>query len=145
MSEAATAVPGERAGNAFRELRVSGRLMMLEPGLHCIIHTPGPNIDPATAMPGVRVSLPPGPMGRPDAVAIKTFRDDGFLYGYGDAALVRVIGGPAQILVTIYQLPEAQGPGPNIQLQTLVDGRQTAGVRPAGPAPAASGTQIAVD
>ena len=96
MSEAATAAQSERAANAIRELRVSGRLMTFEPGLFCIVHKPGANVDPATAMPGVRISLPPGPVGRPDAVSIKTFRDDGFLYGYGDAALVRVIGAPAE-------------------------------------------------
>jgi hypothetical protein len=122
MSEAATAAPSERAGNIARELRVSGRLMTLEPGLFCIVHTPAANIDSATAMPGVRISLPPGPTGRPDAVSIATFRDDGFLYGFGDAALVRVTGGPAQVLVTIYQLPEVQGAGPNLQVLKLVEG-----------------------
>ena len=143
MSEAASAAPAERAANAIRELRVSGRLMTFEPGLFCILHKPGPNVDPATAMPGVRISLPPGPVGRPDAVSIKTFRDDGFLYGYGDAALVRVIGGPAQVLVTIYQLPDTQGPGPNIEVQMLVDGRQS--LQRQVPAPAGAATQVAVD
>jgi hypothetical protein len=144
MSEAATAAPSERAGNAIRELRVSGRLMTFEPGLFCILHKPAGNLDPATAMPGVRVSLPPGPMGRPDAVSIKTFRDDGFLYAWGDAALVRVIGAPAQVLVTIYQLPDAQGPGPNIEVQMLVDGRHAAAHRPAA-APGGAAQQVAVD
>ena len=140
MSEAATAVPSERAGNNARELRVSGRLMTLEPGLFCIVNTPAANLDVATAMPGVRISLPPGPTGRPDAVSIATFRDDGFLFGFGDAALVRVIGGPAQVLVTIYQLPEAQGAGPNLQVLKLVEGSPVA-ARP-GPAqvPAAGAT-----
>ena len=132
MSEAATAASSERPGNIARELRVSGRLMTLEPGLFCIVHTPAANIDAATAMPGVRISLPPGPTGRPDAVSIATFRDDGFLYGFGDAALVRVIGGPGQVLVTIYQLPEAQGAGPNLQVLKLVEGSPVA-ARP-GPA-----------
>jgi len=132
MSEVATAVPSERAGNIARELRVSGRLMTLEPGLFCIVHTPAANVDGATAMPGVRISHPPGPAGRPDAISIATFRDDGFLYGFGDAALVRVIGGPAQVLVTIYQLPEAQGAGPNLQVLKLVEGAPAA----ARPAPA---------
>jgi hypothetical protein len=143
MSEAATAAPSERSANAIRELRVSGRLMTFEPGLFCIVHKPGASVDAATAMPGVRISLPPGPVGRPDAVSIKTFRDDGFLYGYGDAALVRVIGGPAQVLVTIYQLPDAQGTGPNIEVQMLVDGRQAQRQMPAA-APAAT-SQVAVD
>jgi hypothetical protein len=146
MSEAAIAAPGERPGNIARELRVSGRLMTLEPGLFCIVHTPAANVDAATALPGVRISLPPGPTGRPDAVSIATFRDDGFLYGFGDAALVRVIGGPAQVLVTIYQLPEAQGAGPNLQVLKLVEG-SPAVARPA-PAPglaAAPSAAIPVD
>jgi hypothetical protein len=112
---------------------------MLEPGLFCIVYTPAANIDAATAMPGVRISLPPGPTGRPDAISIATFRDDGFLYGFGDAALVRVIGGSAQVLVTIYQLPEAQGAGPNLQVLKLVEGSPTA----ARPAPAQMQTTAA--
>ncbi len=143
MSEAATAAPSERAGNAVRELRVSGRLMTFDPGLFCIVHTPAASVDGSTAMPGVRISLPPGPAGRPDAVSIATFRDDGFLYGYGDAALVRVIGGPAQVLVTIYQLPEAQGAGPNLQVLKLVEAGPAA-ARPAQTQGAAT-TQVAVD
>jgi len=96
--------------------------MTLEPGLFCIVQTPSANVDAASGLPGVRISLPPGPSGRPEAVAIATFRDDGFLHSVGDAALVRVTGGPAQVLVTVYQLPEAQGGGPNLQVLRLADG-----------------------
>ena len=39
--------------------------------------------------------------GRPEAVSISTFRDDGWLDN--TAALVRVTDGQAQVLVTIYQ------------------------------------------
>ena len=142
MSEAATAAPSERAGNIARELRVSGRLMTLDPGLFCIVHTPAGNVDGATAMPGVRISLPPGPAGRPEAVSIATFRDDGFLYGFGDAALVRVVGAPAQVLVTIYQLPEVQGAGPNLQVLKLVEGAPAAARSAPAPAAAAAATPV---
>ena len=40
-------------------------------------------------------------MSRPEAVSISGFRADGWLSGVGDAALVRVLGGPAQVLVTV--------------------------------------------
>jgi hypothetical protein len=148
MSEAApAAAQSERPSNLVRELRVSGRLMTLEPGLFCIVQMPFANVDLAAGLPGVRVSLPPGPTGRPEAVSIATFRPDGWLHGVGDAALVRVIGGPAQVLVTIYQSPEAQGPGPNLQVLRLTEGMAVAtAARAAGVAaqPAAAGVQMDV-
>jgi hypothetical protein len=150
MSEAATAASSERISSIVRELRVSGRLMTLEPGLFCIVHTPSPNVDAAAGLPGVRVSLPPGPSGRPEAVAIASFRNDGWLHGVGDAALVRVTGGPAQVLVTVYQSPEAQGGGPNLQVTRLTDGAAAMpgqpGLRQAGPqGQAAAAAPIQVD
>jgi Clostridial hydrophobic W len=88
--------------NRIAELRVSGNLMTLDAGLFCVFQAPGsPSPDPSTGLPGVRVSLAPGALGRPDAVSISTFRPDGWLDGTG--ALVRVKDGTAQILVTIYQ------------------------------------------
>ena len=90
------------AANHIAELRVSGNLMTLDAGLFCVFQAPGsPPPDPATGLPGVRVSLAPGMVSRPEAVSISTFRADGWLDGTG--ALVRVKEGPAQILVTIYQ------------------------------------------
>ena len=103
------------------ELKVSGHLMNLEAGMFCIVQTPSKTADIAAGLPGVRISLPPGPMGRPDAVTIKTFRDDGWLYGTGDAAMVRVVGGPAQVLVTVYQAPNTQDGAPNLQVLRLLD------------------------
>jgi hypothetical protein len=84
------------------ELQVSGHLMALESGLFCVFQTPGsaPS-DPATGLPGVRITPAPGIAGRPEAVSVSTFREDGWLNG--TAALVRVTDGSAQILVTIYQ------------------------------------------
>jgi len=122
MSEAAPAAQSERLSNLVRELRVSGRLMTFEPGLFCIVQLPFPNADLAAGLPGVRVSLPPGPSGRPEAVSIATFRPDGWLHGVGDAALVRVVGAPAQVLVTVYQSTETQGAGPNLQVIRLSEG-----------------------
>ncbi len=114
MSEAGA--PGARS---VSELRVSGHLMTLDAGLFCVVQSSG--AEEASGLPGVRISLPPGPVGRPDAVAISTFREDGWLSGRADAALVRVASGPAQILVTIYQQPGAQHEAPRLQLVRLGD------------------------
>jgi hypothetical protein len=100
--------PGKPAGQPADpsrrvvELQVSGHLMALESGLFCVFQTPGsaPS-DPATGLPGVRITPAPGIAGRPEAVSVSTFREDGWLNG--TAALVRVTDGSAQILVTIYQ------------------------------------------
>ena len=48
-----------------------------------------------------------GPVGKPQAVTISTFREDGWMSGGEAAALVRVSDGSAQILVTVYQAPSA--------------------------------------
>ena len=104
------------------ELKVSGNLMTLESGLFCIFNAPGSALpDAGTGLPGVRVSLPPGPVFRPDAVTITSFRDDGWLGGWNGAALVRVTRGPAQILVTIYQAPNSQGEAPRLQILRLAE------------------------
>jgi hypothetical protein len=116
MSEAASAertqVKAEQSGqpaiqpsdpsNRVAELQVSAHLMTLESGLFCVFQTPGSAPpDPATGLPGVRITPAPGIAGRPEAVSVSTFREDGWLNG--TAALVRVTDGSAQILVTIYQ------------------------------------------
>ena len=116
MSETAA----ERPNKLVNELRVSGHLMTLDPGLFCIVCNPSKAADAATGLPGVRVSLPPGPLGRPEAVSISTFRPDGWMTPFGDAALVRVTGGPAQLLVTVYQAPNVvEGGSPNLQVLRL--------------------------
>lgn len=101
------------------ELRVSGNLMTLDTGLFCVFPIPGsPLPDPTTGLPGVRVSQAPGLAGRPAAVSISTFRDDGWLDG--SAALVRVTEGPAQVLVTIYQSPkQTRETAPRLQVMRL--------------------------
>src|SRR6185503_14830553 len=117
MSEARTAVQNRPAApanapegtqNRVLELKVSGHLMTLDSGLFCVFQAPGsPSSNDQTGLPGVRISLPPGPSGRPDSVSISTFRSDGWLNGQDAAALVRVSDGPAQVLVTVYQAPTA--------------------------------------
>jgi hypothetical protein len=108
------------AQKVITELKVSGHLMALDPGLFCIVQMPSRAAD-AHGLPGVRVSHVPGPAGRPEAVSISTFRPDGWLLAGGDAALVRVLGGPAQVLVTIYQAPAAKDGAPNIQVLRLLE------------------------
>ena len=92
MSEAVTAapkatsakpVPNTTAGTGrVAELKVSGHLMTLDTGLFCVFQVPGsPAANDRSGLPGVRVSLPPGPVGRPDAISISTFREDGWMNG----------------------------------------------------------------
>jgi hypothetical protein len=103
------------------ELKVSGHLMTLDSGLFCILQTP--SATPAgdgTGLPGVRISASPADAAGADAVCISTFRDDGWLAGPEDAALVRVNAAQAQILVTIYQSPDqAAEAAPRLQVLRL--------------------------
>ncbi len=122
MPEAQTATAAKApAQNVIAELKVSGHLMTLDTGLFCIVQVPSRGADPNTGLPGVRVSLPPGAIGKPEAVSISTFRQDGWLSGGGDAALVKVLGGPAQILVTIYQSPTSKDGAPSLQVLRLLE------------------------
>ena len=109
------------AAGRVNELKVSGNLMRLETGLYCIVNKPMANADVHSGLPGVRLSLPPGIDSRPEQVEITTFRADGWLSGFGDAALVRVQQGPAHVLVTIYQAPNHAETAPNIQVVKLLD------------------------
>jgi hypothetical protein len=123
------------------ELKVSGHLMMLETGLFAVFQPPGSPVAGANGLPGVRISLPPGPMRRPDAVRISTFREDGWMNG-GDGALVRVAEGPAHVLVTIYQAPGAP-PEAAPQLQvTRLSGEPAAAAAVAGTAPALAAVPV---
>jgi hypothetical protein len=147
MSEARAAArrpePNPRVAKApesrMTELKVSGHLMMLETGLFAVFQPPGSPAAGANGLPGVRISLPPGPLRRPDAVRISTFREDGWMSG-GDGALVRVAEGPAPVLVTIYQAPGAP-PEAAPQLQvTRLSGEPAAAV--AAPAPALAAVPV---
>lgn len=131
MSEAGTAVPRAQAAQGaareaspqdrVAELKVSGHLMTLDTGLFCVFQAPGPPtaVDRA-GLPGVRISLPPGPAGRPEAVSIATFSKDGWMAGNAIGALIRVAEGPAQVLVTVYQAPAAPPEtAPRLQVMRL--------------------------
>ncbi len=140
---AAAGVPAQKL---VTELKTSANLMTLDSGLFCIFNAPGgPLPDAATGLPGVRVSVPPGPAFRPDAVTITAFRDDGWLGGWNGAALVRVTRGPAQILVTIYQAPNTTAEPPRLQILRLAEAASLPplGGRPAAPPVAAAPAQIA--
>src|SRR5271165_5339867 len=109
----------DSAQRRVTELRVTGHLMTLETGVFCVFQAPGSTLGlDETGLPGVRISLPPGPAGNPDAVSISTFRADGWLSGKDPAALVRVSDGPAQVLVTVYQSSN-QGADAAPRLQVL--------------------------
>ena len=106
------------------ELKVSGHLMMLDPGLYCVFHGPngqGPN--PVTGLPGVRISLPPGVGGASGGVEISGFREDGWVSTDNDAALIRVSDGPAQVLVTVYQSSLGGDALPQLQVVRLGDAK----------------------
>lgn len=104
---------------SITELKVSGHLMTLEPGVFCVFHTAGtaPS-DMETGLPGVRLTRPPADGAQPSRVEVSTFRSDGWL-GTDGAALIRVSGGPGQVLVTVYQ--ERDGPleAPNLRVLRL--------------------------
>jgi len=118
-TQVATEASGQPADASSRiaELQVTAHLMSLETGLFCVFQTPGsPLPDDATGLPGVRITPAPGFAGRPEAVSVSTFREDGWLNG--TAALVRVTDGSAQILVTIYQ-HKGQDAAPRLQVLRL--------------------------
>ena len=141
---AATPVSPASASKGVVELKVSGHLMTFDAGIYCIFNPPGsPAPDAATGLPGVRVSLPPGPASHPEAVTISTFREDGWLGGWNGAALVRVARGPAQVLVTIYQLPNHAGDAPKLQILRLLEGHQLPGQAARGQARAAAPVEAA--
>jgi hypothetical protein len=117
-----------------KELKVSAHLMTLQPGVFCVYHSEGsPGPDPATGLPGARLTLPPGPSAR--NVSIRSFRDDGWLGGLESAALVRVTDGPAQILMTVYQAPDSNRSAPKLQVMRLADSSAAVAAAPAVPAP----------
>jgi hypothetical protein len=139
---AAEANAQEGGQNRVAELKVSGHLMTLDAGLFCVFQAPGsPSPNDRSGLPGVRISLPPGAAGRPEAVSISTFRDDGWLNGQDTAALIRVANGPAQVLVTVYQSPTAP-PDSAPRLQVMRLGPEQGGeARAPAPMPSAAAPQ----
>ncbi len=111
-----------QAQRVVTELKTSANVMTLDAGLYCVFNAPGSALpDPGTGLPGVRVSVPAGPVFHPEAVTISSFRDDGWLGGWNGAALVRVTRGPAQIMVTIYQAPNSTSEAPKLQVLRLAE------------------------
>lgn len=106
-------------GNQQRitDLKVTGHLMTLQTGLFCISHAAGQQPPTQAGLPGVRVSL--SPTSAPGNVQIVTFEQDGWLGGRNNAALVRVLRGPAQVMITIYQEMTTQHPAPRLQVLQL--------------------------
>ncbi|MDE2515188.1 MAG: hypothetical protein KGL12_04085 [Rhodospirillales bacterium] len=154
MSEAGNAVsnPPEAArpnpANRITELRVSGHLMTLEDGTFCVFQPAGSaGMDVASGLPSVRVSLPPGSASRPEAVTISALEEDGWLHGVGSAVLVQIDGGPAQVLVTIYQAQNAKADAaPRLQVLRLSPEPAAPPAPPVGaPAPAQSGVVLPED
>jgi hypothetical protein len=126
--------PQAQSAGRVTELRVSANLMTLETGVYCVFPAPGSRSpDPATGLPGVRITRCPGMAGRPEAVSISTFREDGWLDN--TAALVRVSDGPAQVLVTIYQAAgQPAESAPRLQVLRLAGDPAVAGSEPPVPA-----------
>jgi hypothetical protein len=134
-----TTVQAGQGPKPTTELKVTGHLMTLDAGLFCIFTPPGsPVPDASSGLPGIRLTLPPGPAFRPESITISTFRDDGWLGGWNGAALVRVARGPAQVLVTIYQAPNTRGEPPKLQILKLAEGTPQAAAGRAAAAPAAA-------
>lgn len=120
--------PNPRQAGSIQELKVSAHLMTLDAGLFCVVNEPNPNAATSPdGLPGVRISPPPG---HADAVEITGFRKDGWLSATGDAALVRVPKGPAQILVTVYQMAGMPDAAPRLQVMRL--GAQQAAAQQTG-------------
>jgi len=116
----------EQSNSITQELKVTAHLMALPTGLFSFVNEGLPNAAKQGGMPGVRISPPPMGGG---AAEIVGFRADGWLSPDGDAALVRVRKGPANVLVTIYQLAGQPDAAPRLQVRQLL--------QPAsGPAPA---------
>ncbi len=98
MSQSERQIQARPPETRVQELRASAHLMTLETGTFCLVNG---SAKPADGMiTGVRVSVtdPTDPN-----VTVASFRPDGWITGGGDSALIRVLAGPAQILVTIYQ------------------------------------------
>jgi hypothetical protein len=93
--------PSLHAASQIGDPNVSTRWLRLEPGLFSLAVMPG-GPDLGTGLPAVRVTLPPGPPGRREAVTISTIRGDGWLTANDEPTLLRVQPGGAEILVTLY-------------------------------------------
>jgi len=132
-------IPNQRL---VTELKVTAHVMTLEPGLYCVFHASGtPSPDPATGLPGVRITRAPATPAR--ALEISTFNPDGWVGGEGNAALVRGMLPGAQILVTIYQIAGSTQEAPKLQVLRLGDVTPAAHQAQAASGAAPAGTDAA--
>ncbi|MDD2704313.1 MAG: hypothetical protein PHU07_03125 [Acidocella sp.] len=144
---APNAAAPEAGGNSqVQELKVTGHLMSLPPGLFCFINEINSGATRNGGMPGVRVSPPPA---GGQNVEIAGFRPDGWLNAEGDATLVRIRKHPAQVLVTIYQLANQPDSSPRLKVQQLLGANDMPMPAPApaaaaAPAPAPATTPLDV-
>ena len=100
------------------EIKATAYLMLLDPGLYCVANTPGaPAPDPATGLPGARLSPAPGPSA--GQVMLSGFGSDGWIGRSDEAMLVRILGAPAQLLVTMYQAAAGLQEPPKLQVIRL--------------------------
>ncbi|HQT72989.1 MAG TPA: hypothetical protein PLX84_03545 [Acidiphilium sp.] len=125
--------PTSARAAGIEELKVSAHMMTLDAGLFCLVNEASPGAAQRGGLPGVRISPPPQ---APDTVEILAFRPDGWLSGVGDAALIRVSRGPAQVMVTVYQQAGQADSAPRLQVLRLAGGA-------AAPAPAPAVSQPA--
>jgi hypothetical protein len=106
--------PTQSAGAA-----VASRLIRLDPGLYGLSLMPGPT-DRVAGLPAARVSLPPGPPERREAVSISSFRSDGWVSMSDEPTLLRVLPGGAEVLVTLYwNTSDAAAMAPPLRLVRL--------------------------
>jgi hypothetical protein len=106
--------------------------MTLETGIYCLVNS---SQHPPAGLAGVRVSIV-DPTDR--NITMTSFRADGWLSGTGDAALIKVMSGPAQIMVTVYQSASVSDAPPKIRVLRLSETAPT-GVT-AAPLAAVAGT-----
>jgi len=99
------------------DLKAGAHMMVLDAGMFCVFHTPGQQPPGPSGLPGVRISRAPGTP--PGIVSVSTFEEDGWIGGINGAALVRVMRGPAGVLVTTYQEPGSSHDAPKLQVVQL--------------------------
>jgi hypothetical protein len=117
-------------------LSVSSRLVQLDPGLFSLALLPTP-ADRGTGLPAVRVSSPPGPSGRREAVTISPLRGDGWLTVNDEPTLLRVPAGGAEVLITLYwSANDPSAAPPPLKLTPLNPDAPLAGLPPGLPAAA---------
>jgi hypothetical protein len=110
--------PGEAPNsNRVIELKAAAHLMSLDAGVFCVYHAPNQPSAGSDGLPGVRISEAPGAAA--GNVSIRTFADDGWIGATGGAALIRVMRGPAQVLVTTYQASASVSESPRLQVVQL--------------------------